>query len=174
MLVMLVMAMVSMIGPKCLSGFSEHHPIHFCTEVTSHKVVQNLHQRSSIVGILKSVPTFRDLRSCARWPWHWIPCSQCQWSWVNPYLLDAWMIQRASIRSSVFNLEGLDPLPPVVTFPWRGWCVFFWTLGIYKPKSWTTNCPKIIVCYCPRAVFVHWDQGCWQWWSWKILREFVA
>ena len=73
MLVMLVMAMVSMvsmIGPKCFSGFSEHSPVHFCTEVTSHKVVQNLHQRSSIVGILKSVPTFRDLRSCARWPWH--------------------------------------------------------------------------------------------------------
>ena len=70
MLVMAMVSMVSMIGPKCLSGFSEHHPMQFCTEVTSHKVVQNLHQRSSIVVILKSVPTFRDLRSCARWPWH--------------------------------------------------------------------------------------------------------
>ena len=43
------------------------------------------------------------------------------------------MIQRANIRSSVFNLEGPDP--PVVTFPWRGWCVFFfdpWNLQAEK------------------------------------------
>ena len=35
-----------------------------------------------------------------------IPCSQCRWSWANPYLLDGLMTRKVIIISSAFSRAG--------------------------------------------------------------------